>query len=41
MNIKDYGLKENLVKKDIEGKIPARIVATHKERYEIVCDKGI
>ena len=40
MNIKDYGFKENLLRNNMEGKIPARIVATHKERYEIVCDKG-
>ena len=38
--IKDYGFKENLVANHIEGRIPARIIATHKERYEIVCDKG-
>ena len=41
MNIKDYGFNENLIKNNMEGKIPARIIATHKERYEIVCDKGI
>ena len=40
VNIKDYGFKENLIRNNIEGKIPARIMATHKERYEIVCDKG-
>lgn len=40
MNIKDYGFKENLIRNNVEGKIPARIIATHKERYEIVCDKG-
>ena len=40
MNIKDYGFKENLIKNNIEGKIPARIVATHRDRYEIVSDKG-
>lgn len=38
--IKDYGFKENLVANHIEGRILARIIATHKERYEIVCDKG-
>lgn len=41
MNIKDYGFKENLKRNNMEGKIPARIISTHKERYEIVCDKGI
>ena len=40
MNIYDYGFKENSIKSKMEGKIPARIIATHKERYEIVCDKG-
>lgn len=39
MNIKDYGLKDNLIKK-YEGQTIARIIATHKDRYEIVCDKG-
>ena len=36
MNIKDYGFKNN-IKTD---KTIARIVATHKDRYEIVCNKG-
>lgn len=40
MNIKDYGLKENLIKKLDENKTIARIVATHKDRYEIVCNMG-
>lgn len=40
MNIKDYGLKENLIKNIDESKTIARIIATHKDRYEIVCDKG-
>ena len=39
MNIKNYGLKENLIKK-YEGQTIARIIATHKDRYEIVCNKG-
>ena len=39
MDIKDYGLKENLIKK-YEGQTIARIIATHKDRYEIVCNKG-
>lgn len=39
MNIKDYGLKENLIKK-YEGQTIARIIATHKDRYEIVCNQG-
>ena len=39
MNIKDYGFKGNIINND-ETKIVARIIATHKGRYEIVCDKG-
>lgn len=39
MNIKDYGLKENLIKK-YEGQTIARIIATHKDRYEIFCNQG-
>ena len=39
MNIKDYGIKDNLIKKYKDQTI-ARIIATHKDRYEIVCDKG-
>ena len=39
MNIKDYGLKDNLIKK-YEGQTIARIIATHKDRYEIICNKG-
>ena len=40
MNIKDYGLKEELLERIDKDKIIARITATHKDRYEIVCDKG-
>lgn len=40
MNIKDYGLKENILEKNDKNKIIARIIATHKERYEIVCNNG-
>lgn len=40
LNIEDYGFKRKIVKNNIEGMIPARIIATHKERYEIVSDKG-
>ena len=40
MNVKDYGLKENLIKNVDENKMIARIIATHKDRYEIVCDNG-
>ena len=40
MNIKDYGLRENLIKNIDESKTIARIIATHKDRYEIVCNNG-
>lgn len=40
MNVKDYGLKENMIKNIDEDKMIARIIATHKDRYEIVCDNG-
>lgn len=40
MNIKDYGLKDNLIKDVDDRKIIARIIATHKDRYEIVSDNG-
>ena len=29
MNIKDYGFKENIVRNNTDGRIPARIIATH------------
>lgn len=38
MNIKDYGYKENEF--NIENGIPARIIATYRDRYEVVSDKG-
>ena len=41
MNIRDYGFKEEKYAKIAdETKMPARIVATYRERFEIVCDKG-
>lgn len=40
MNIKDYGLKENILEKIDKNKTIARIIATHKDRYEIVCNNG-
>ena len=40
MDIKDYGLKENILEKIDKDKTIARIIATHKDRYEIVCDNG-
>ena len=36
MNIQDYGFKDNIN----TDKTIARIVATHKDRYEIVCNEG-
>ena len=41
MNIKDYGLKDNIIEKIDDSKIIARIIATHKDRYEIACNKGL
>lgn len=38
MNIKDYGLKEEKIAGKING-IPARIITTYRDRYEIVSDK--
>ena len=38
MDIKDYGLKNNLT--EDSDKIVARIIAVHKDRYEIVCNNG-
>ena len=40
MDIKDYGLKSNILEKIDKEKIIARIIATHKDRYEIVCNNG-
>ena len=40
MNIKDYGIKEKMLESIEEGKLVARITATHKDRFEIACDKG-
>lgn len=38
MDIKDYGFKNNLT--EDSDKIVARIIAVHKDRYEIVCNNG-
>ena len=40
MDIKDYGLKDSLIKNIDENKTIARIIATHRDRYEIVCNEG-
>jgi len=37
LNINDYGAVPNT--KNLPG-IPARVTAVHKERYELVCDRG-
>lgn len=39
MNILNYGLIPSMIPEDTAG-IPARITATYRNRYEIVCDKG-
>lgn len=39
MNIKDYGFKEEKLVGKTNG-IPARIITTYRDRYEIVSDKG-
>ena len=38
MDIRDYGFKGNIEQEN--NKIVARIIATHKDRYEFVCDNG-
>ena len=38
MTVNDYGILPNC--ENLPG-IPARVTAVHKERYEIVCDRGI
>ncbi len=39
MDIKDYGYKGETAENGAQG-IPARITATHRDRYEIVCSRG-
>ena len=39
MNIKDYGFKEENYT-NIGIGIPARIITTYRDRYEIICNKG-
>lgn len=38
MNIKDYGFKN--LDRNFGSLIPARIITTYRDRYEIICDKG-
>lgn len=40
MNIQDYGFKENFKRELKDNQMIARIVNTHKDRYEIVYDNG-
>lgn len=40
MNIFNYGLIPSVIPEDTTG-IPARITATYRNRYEIICDKGV
>ena len=40
MNIVDYGFNNSLIKNIDKNKTIARIIATHKDRYEIVCNNG-
>ncbi len=39
-NINDYGYKEKNLRELENGQLVARIISTHKERYEIVCNNG-
>ena len=39
MNLEDYGLPTEVVDSD-RGSIPARVMAVHRERYELVCEHG-
>ncbi|HHT65281.1 MAG TPA: ribosome small subunit-dependent GTPase A [Clostridiales bacterium] len=39
MNLVDYGFIPTMVSEDITG-TPARIIAVHRERYELVCEYG-
>ncbi len=38
MNIEDYGFKEKIT--EDENRMVARVTATHKDRFEIVCNQG-
>ena len=40
MNIQNYGFKESIKRELKDNQMIARIVNTHKDRYEIVCDNG-
>ncbi|MGI6140935.1 MAG: ribosome small subunit-dependent GTPase A [Caldicoprobacterales bacterium] len=39
MNLADYGFIPTMVSGDVNG-TPARIMAVHRERYELVCESG-
>ncbi|MBP3284771.1 MAG: ribosome small subunit-dependent GTPase A [Clostridia bacterium] len=40
MRIKEYGFKGDLSKYENSGKEVARIIATYRDKYEIVCNRG-
>ena len=37
MRIKEYGLKDEKISNKNAG-IPAQVITTYRERYEVVCD---
>jgi len=39
LNLTDYGLIPSMIPENAGG-IPARVIAVHKERYELVCEYG-
>lgn len=39
MNIKEYGFIPTMIHEDTNG-IPARIISVHRQKFEIVCEKG-
>ena len=39
LNLADYGFMPTMMPEDVSG-TPARILAVHKERYEIICEYG-
>ena len=39
MNLEDYGLPTEALESN-GGSIPARVIAVHRERYELVCEHG-
>ncbi|MBT3319225.1 MAG: ribosome small subunit-dependent GTPase A [Clostridia bacterium] len=39
-NIEAYGYKANYFEEEIDGAVPARVTAVHRERFEIVSENG-